>query len=365
MSVFDEELKKRVPREELVEEVPVESEKIGPTQFYDLVTGRQPDWQTIIYDLIHTEQLDPWDIDLVVLTSRYFEKIYELEEKATNDGIEMDFYISSKVLLAAALLLRIKSEFLLNKHIRSIDAVLFGRKEELKPVVGRIEIDEDELPLLIPKTPLPRLRQVTLDELMTALNKAISTETRRIKREVAVRRAKKLSEVDFPSFRRVDLKDRIRQFYAKILTSVRKKAVEADKHLNKVGYTELTGADRAEKLACFLPILHLSNTKKVWVEQEKHLEEIWIYLYEFFKKNSDKFMEELEEDIEDMKVELEGGENLDEKKSALEKAREKREAKKRLQEEIKKELEEELNADLSGIIKEEKIDEITGFSNEQ
>ena len=70
------------------------------------------------------EQLDPWDIDIVKLTSKYFEKIEEMEES--------DFYISSKVLLAAALLLRIKSEFLLNKHLKDIDEILFGKKEESK-----------------------------------------------------------------------------------------------------------------------------------------------------------------------------------------------------------------------------------------
>jgi len=140
----------------------MEEEKIGQNQFYDIITSRKPDWHAIIYELIHTEQLDPWNIDIVVLTGKYFEKVSELEET--------DFYISSKVLLAAALLLRIKSEFLLNKYIKSIDDILFGRKQEEKYVAERIEIDEDELPLLIPKTPLPRLRRVTLPELMSALD---------------------------------------------------------------------------------------------------------------------------------------------------------------------------------------------------
>ena len=291
--VFEEELKKRLPKEKQEKLIQEKEEKntIGQTQFYDIVTGRQPDWQTIIYDLIHSEQLDPWDIDLVLLTNKYFEKILEIEKQfQEQQGDELDFYLSSKVLLAAALLLRIKSEFLLNKHIKSIDEVLFGRKQEKNQVMEKIEVDEDQLPILVPKTPLPRMRQVTLDELMNALNKAINTETRRIKREVAVRRAKKLSEVDFPSFRRVDLKDRIKQFYARVLTNIKKRANNQDKNLNKVGFMELTGPEKQEKLASFLPILHLSNTKKIWLEQEKHLEEIWIYLYEFLKKNRESFI---------------------------------------------------------------------------
>jgi len=355
------------------EQIEEENEKIGQNQFYDIITSRKPDWQAIIYDLIHTEQLDPWDIDIVVLTKKYFEKIQEIEEA--------DYYVSSKVLLAASLLLRIKSEFLLNKHIRSIDEILFGKKDDSKPEIEKIEIDEDELPLLIPKTPLPRSRRVTLPELMSALNKAMNTETRRIKREVAMKRAHKLSHVDIPKFRRIDLKDRIKQFYARILTALKRKS---DKNLNKVGYSKLIGEEKEERIASFLPLLHLSNTKKLWLEQEGHLDEIWIYLYEFFKLHKEKFIEELEEDIEEMKEEFARSESIDSETSritGLEKARIKKQAKKKLQEDIKKELEKELGKELGDEIsdkigkelekevdeieKEKKIEKASGFSEEQ
>ena len=281
--------------EEEIKKPEAVQEKISPNQFYDMITSRKPDWQAIIYELIHTEQLDPWNIDIIILTNKYFEKIEGMEDA--------DFYISSKVLLAAALLLRIKSEILLNRYIKSIDEILFGKKEENKYKIEKIEIDEDELPLLIPKTPLPRTRRVTLNELMDALNKAISTESRSIKREVAIKRAKKLSEVDFPKIKRIDLKDRIKQIYAKILTFLRKKP-GLEKHIDKISYSNLVGKEREEKISCFLPLLHLSNTKKLWLEQEKHLEEIWIFLYEYFEKNRDNFMQDLEKDIEEMKEEM-------------------------------------------------------------
>ncbi|MEK6859496.1 MAG: segregation/condensation protein A [Nanoarchaeota archaeon] len=320
-------------------------ERISLNQFYDVITSRKPDWHSIIYELIASERLDPWDIDIVILTKRYFEKILELEEA--------EFYVSSKVLLAASLLLRIKSEFLLNRYIKSIDDILFGRKDDKKYVVERIEIDENELPMLIPKTPLPRLKKVTLNELMAALNMAIETESRRIKREVAIKRAKKLSAVDFPSFRRIDLKDRIKGFYAKILTSLKKISTGREKHLNKICYSNLAGKEREERLSCFLPLLHLSNTKKLWIEQESHLEEIWIYLYEYFDKNRDNFLEELEQDIEEMKEEL--GELSDEDLKRAENIDDiSQEA------EIKKELKKAIKQET----KEEKIDEITGFSDE-
>ncbi len=337
------------------------AEKIGQNQVYDVVTGRKPDWQAIIYELINTEQLDPWDIDIVILTRRYFEKIIELEEKENSDSSdeEPDFYVSSRVLHAAALLLRIKSEFLLNKHLRSIDEILFGRKDDIRRETERIEIDEDELPILMPKTPLSRQRRITLPELMAALNKAINTESRRIKREVAVKRAHQLSHIDIPKFKRIDLKDRIKQFYARILTALKIKEKKPDKILNKVGYSKLVGKEREERLACFLPLLHLSNTQKLWLEQEAHLDEIWIFLYQYFDKNRDKFIEELEEDIEEMREELmENVEGV--RESGLAKARRRLDEKRRLEEDVKKELMREIKE----IAKEEEIDEISGFADE-
>lgn len=328
---FDKELREKTG-EEIIKNNEDKTEKIGQNQFYDIITSRKPDWQAIIYDLIHTEQLDPWDIDIIVLTDKYFEKVLELEKEiADSDELEItDFYVSSKVLLAAALLLRIKSEFLLNRHIKSIDEILFGKKEDKKYILERIEIDEEDLPILIPKTPLPRARRVTLTELISALNNAINTESRRIKREVSIKRAQKLSEVDFPKFIKIDLKDRIKHLYARVLTSLKKKTLNPEKQMNKVGYSDLIGKQREEKLASFLPLLHLSDTQRLWLEQEKHLDEIWIYLYTYFNKNKDKFIETqenlgeefsgpqkteffegLKEDIEEMKEELANSEFLD------------------------------------------------------
>ena len=337
-------------------------EKIGQNQFYDIVTSRKPDWQAIIYDLIHTEQLDPWDIDLVVLTEKYFEKILQMEDELEGEE-SPDFYASSKVLLAASLLLRIKSEFLLNKHIKSIDEVLFGKKEDKKYIMEKIEIDEDELPLLIPKTPLPRARRVTLQELMGALNKAMSTESRRIKREVSIKRAQKLSEVDFPQFKRIDVKDRIKHFYARVLSSLKKKSINPEKHLNKVGYSDLIGKEREEKLASFLPLLHLSNSKRLWLEQENHLEEIWIYLHTYFNKNKEKFLEELEDDIEEMKEELGSTEleNSEGENNGVELKG--REIDTQVSEDAKW-ITKLFGGLIKKIDKEQKIEEITGFSDE-
>ncbi|MEK6818425.1 MAG: segregation/condensation protein A, partial [Nanoarchaeota archaeon] len=181
---------------DVVKEVRKDGEKsvnrVGQEEIQGLLFGEQLSWQAIIYDLINTDQLDPWDIDLVLLTSKYLEKIRAFEEA--------NLFVSSKVLFAAALLLRIKSEILLNKYIPSLDIILFGQKEEKKYKQERIELDE-EIPELIPKTPLARFKKVTLEELMSALGKAVATENRRIDKVVLQRQQEMEPSISLPKMR--------------------------------------------------------------------------------------------------------------------------------------------------------------------
>lgn len=265
-----------------------ETSKIGNDHLYDILTSKEVSWQSIIYDLINTGQLDPWDIDLAILANRYLEKIKELEE--TN------FFVSSKVLLAASILLRIKSEILLNEHIRGIDDILFGKKDKETKPLERIEIDENELPILYPRTPMPRMRKVSLQELISALSKAVNTENRRIKREIVDKQALREADLVMPKSR-VNIKDRIRKLYSRILTIFKTKKA-------RVSYNELVGSNKEERIACFLPVLHLDTQQKVWLEQEKHFDEIWVWLYYHYKnqKAANLVRAEIEEKKEDLEV---------------------------------------------------------------
>lgn len=267
-------------------------------QIHDLLFNKEIGWQEIIYDLINTEQLDPWDIDIIMLTDGYLEKMGKLEEA--------DFLVSSKVLLAASLLLRIKSEILLNHYIKSVDEILFGKKEIYKPL-ERIELDE-EIPDLVPRSPIPRHKKVTLQELMESLNKAIKTENRRINKEIINRNALRETGIALPK-RKFSITDKIKDLYAGLTVHF-----EKNKMSKKVSFTKFIGEDKEERIISFAPLLHLENQKKIWLDQEVHFEEIYIWLkHVYFKHNPDPFAdlkEELEEEIEKLD---------DEKKKRLEK----------------------------------------------
>jgi segregation and condensation protein A len=260
-------------------------DKMGQEQVYDLFTSQKPDWQALIYDLINSEQLDPWDINIALLANRYLDRIRQLEEES--------FFVSSKMLLACSLLLRIKSEILLNEHIKSLDDILFGRKEQKKYEYERIIIDENEIPELLPKTPMARLRKVTLQELMNALSQAMNTETRRIKKEINQRKAFMDAQIVMPR-KTVNIKERIRKIYARVLSWFSRKQ-------ERMSFTELAGADRDERIASFLPILHLDNQSRVWLEQEAYFEEIWIWLKSVYDKTRDKELKDgLREDMKEI-----------------------------------------------------------------
>ncbi len=254
---------------------------IKQQQVHDILFNREIGWQEIIYDLINTEQLDPWDINITILTDKYLETLQKLEEA--------DFFVSSKVLLAAALLLRIKSEILLNQYIKSIDEILFGKKEFLNnKKLERIELDE-QIPELIPRSPMPRFKRVSLNELMEALNKAMITENRRIKKEIVKSNAFREIGISFPK-RKISITDKIKQIFAKIVYSL-----EENKNEKKIHYNFIIGEEKNEKIFSFAPLLYLEHQKKIWLEQNEHFGDIYIWERKtYWKYNGDPF-EELRE----------------------------------------------------------------------
>ena len=263
-------------------------DKVGQEQIHDLLFDDRLSWQAIIYDLINSEQLDPWDINIAVLANKYLEKVREFEEA--------NFFISSKVLLAASLLLRFKSELLLSRDLQNLDDVLYGKKEEKKYVQERIELDED-VPELVPRTPLPRFKKVTLQELMQALSQAISTETRRIKRVLVLKQHELEAHLPFPK-RFFNLQEKISSLYSKL----KKMFVNSDE---RVAFSSLDAATPEERLITFVSLLHLDNQQKVWLEQDGHFEEIWVLLKEVYEAKNKDLIENLKREMAALEAEHE------------------------------------------------------------
>jgi segregation and condensation protein A len=256
--------------------------KVGQEQIQDLLFGEQLSWQAIIYDLVNSEQLDPWDINLSLLSERFLERVRALEEA--------NFFVSSKVLLAASLLLRMKSELLLSNDIESLDAILFGRKPEKSYAQERITLDE-EIPGLVARTPLPRSRKVSLEELMSALGHAIKTENRRIQRVIVARQQEYETSLSLPK-RRLHVGDAIHTVHGKLEQHFASSS-------EKLAFSSIAGTTKDDRVATFVPLLHLDNQQKVWLEQEGHIGEIWILLKHLYEAHNKEALAKAAQEVDE------------------------------------------------------------------
>lgn len=226
-------------------------------KIYDmLVDENEITWQSLIYDLVKSEELDPWDIDITLLTEKYLEKIRELQEH--------NFFLSGKMVLAASLLLRFKSVKLVESDIADFDALLYQQEEDL---LGDIEDGSDfqhpDAPHLLIKTPQARKRKINLNELMDALQQALQVEHRRVIRKGD---EKVLREVYLP-IKKVDISDLIKKLYSRIK--------DFFKQHPRVTFSQLIPSQSKEdKIYTFIPLLHLENQGKVDLFQEKAFGEI-------------------------------------------------------------------------------------------
>ena len=134
-------------------------------------------WQSMIYDLVSSEKMDPWNIDVSMLAEVFLKKLKEFKE--------MDLKVSGKVLLAAAILLRIKSYRFMDEDINALDALIASAnepEEELFEDLMEYEegaVDMEEKPQIFPRTPQPRKRKVSVFDLVNALEKALDVYKRR------------------------------------------------------------------------------------------------------------------------------------------------------------------------------------------
>ena len=232
-----------------------------------LVKENEITWKTIIFDLIKSEKMDPWDINIGLLTSQYIETLRKLKE--------MDFKIGGKVVLAAALLLKIKSARLVGAELDEFDRLLMQSDPQKNEFYDQLEgemrnpntISDQDKVFLIPRTPQPRKRKVSIYDLVGALELALEVKKRRLIKSIPG------LEVEAP-MKRKDITLSIKQVYNKIL----------DFHLQtkimKMTFSQLVedNSNKEVKVHTFVPLLHLHNQRKVDLDQEQYLGEIDIHL---------------------------------------------------------------------------------------
>jgi len=216
-------------------------------------------WQSLLHELIKKEQMNPWDVNVSLLTKKYIETIKKLKE--------LDFRISGKVLLAAAILLKMKSNRLLNEDLSELDRLLTQSEEDL---IEELDLEEprqtQEKHPLIPRTPQPRKRKVSVFDLVKALEKALEVKQRRVINSIPP------MNIKIPK-KTKDITQIIKEVYNKIKSFF---IINKQKTLT---FSQLVPSKTKEdKIYTFIPLLHLTNQRKVNLEQKEHFGEIEIMI---------------------------------------------------------------------------------------
>ncbi len=236
------------------------SESAG-TRIFDMLFEQDDiSWQSMIYDLIEQENMNPWDIDVSLISKKFLKNLRKLKE--------MNFRISGKVILASAILLKIKSKRLLDLDIVALDNLMNSED----PVDLFDELTEerqdytDEKHAIKPRTPQPRVRKISVYDLVDALEKALKLEHKR-------NNYKKLEEVTIhaPKKTEKDIQERMTEILAQATTYFKANPL--------VKFSQLIPGDSKEdKVYTFIPLLHLENQRALNLMQKKHFGDIHIKL---------------------------------------------------------------------------------------
>jgi len=204
------------------------------------------DWQEVLTTLVSEEGMDPLDVDLIKLTDSFMSYLQKVEK--------FDFRVPARFILVAAILLRMKTELLLEQE----EEKQLREDEQIPP------LNIEDVPILVPPLIRRPTRTVTLNELISALNKAFEFQEKKETKVVRMRRA--VETLIEPG---EDIEARIQSVYNKIV-----------KH-NTIKFSELVPAwKRVDIVDTLLPLLYLSQRSKVMCEQQEMFQDITITLIE-------------------------------------------------------------------------------------
>ncbi len=214
----------------------------------------KPTWKQMLLELIDGNRIDPWDVDIVLIADGFMKKIKEMKK--------LDLAVQANVILAAAILLKYKSEYLRYLTMEEQEAIEGYPVEESAGVF-------EELPQLSLVSRIPPKRQITLNELMGEMERVIKYDD--IERQRIPRGA--VSEVIDLELSQEDIEKRMDD----VLTRIRESCDETGWSLfSRI----LPERDAIEIIYTLVALLHLTQMKAIDIKQDRIFGEIFIYLIE-------------------------------------------------------------------------------------
>jgi len=230
----------------------------------------------ILVRMAEEGEIDPWNIDIVLVTDRF---LGELERRR-----ELDLRISGRTLLYASILLRMKSDILLERHVVSEEEEIIDEYDDgalfFDDVVdpdgagshlGPIEALEREIQRRIKRKEY-RTRPVTLYELITQLKLAEKEERRRQKR-----RHLPDEDDDLLTFADDVVEIAHDEVYEELSTSIHATLISLDPTgLEPIPLSRIASEMRLPLFDVYIPILFLMLDGRVDLLQEEFYGELYI-----------------------------------------------------------------------------------------
>ncbi len=208
----------------------------------------QPAWKTILLDLVETEKMNPWDIDVIVLSEKYLKKISELEGN--------NLRVPANAILACAILVKTKSKYL---KLSSLE-----EKEE------KVELTPEQKEMMLAQIPdlmsgrMSREGRITLDELVMSIEDIIQRTTPKKNSSRVIPRI----EINFDS---TSIEEKLDAVFQLIKQKVDSQGI--------VLFKDLVESNEVDSIVdVFLPVLFLMNSGKLIAYQNEFFGEIFVQL---------------------------------------------------------------------------------------
>ncbi len=209
----------------------------------------------ILLNLVKSDDVNPWDVDIVYITDRFFAHIEDMKM--------MDLRISGRTLLYAAILLRMKSTGIVVEDEEDDD---FGFDD------GMDFYDIEDYP--VPKLPIRRVatRPVTLQELIIELKKAENVEFKRSER-LRIRKVIEMEAATTDEVLGIAHEENIMER----VTLLGDQLIDLFKDRTCVQFSDIVNGDRSEKILTYLTLLFLATDKKIMLAQKELFGELYIH----------------------------------------------------------------------------------------
>lgn len=203
----------------------------------------------VLTDILELQRISPWELDLAELVNGFIGRLLTAEY--------IDFRICGRALLSAAILLRLKTEYLLE----------FGREEE-----EIIKVIEDDIFLPPIRPPFRQnIRPTSSAEFIEALRELVFPPRKRLRKQTKILD----SSPTIPQFdgSQVELAKSMKRLYTKLL--------ETSLGSNPISFVDFVhGMSRIDIIRVFLTLLYLLGEGKIHISQNLQYGDIMISVQE-------------------------------------------------------------------------------------